>query len=373
MRLPSLSALFPEQYAILNCPVDESILVVGPPGSGKTSMAVWRARLLVSPEYQRNVVLITRNRLLAAVAEQLSREEEGAEIFSSTMHTYFSREYYRRFGELAPTVPYDTYEYDWSRILRRYAEVDAQPDLDHLIVDEGQNIPFGFMQWAVRYKARAVSIFADEHQSTNSSGCKISELASEGFTEAFVLTMNHRNTQEIGDVVAHFHSDRYLPVATPRRGSGYDRPNLIVVVSWESLADVIARRLGNRAESIGVVVFKTEHVGIVASLIRRRLPQARVDSYTNTASPGAEDAIQMRDAGVTVLSGESAIGLEFDTLYLQDLTRSLPTLEPIQKRRLYMLCARARDKLVLVNGPVGSGMLDARQLTSLPPHPILER
>lgn len=377
MRLPSFNELFPEQYAIYNSPTDASILVVGPPGSGKTSMAIWRALLLVGPEHQKSVVLITRNRLLSAVAEQLARDGDGdgdgADIHSTTMHTYFSKEYYQRFKENVPTSPYDNYEYDWNEILRKYGELNVQPDLDHLIVDEGQNVPLGFIQWALRFKARAVSIFADEHQSTSNSGCKISDLAKEGFSEAFVLTTNHRNTQEISNVIAHFHSDRRLPVATPRRGGGYDRPNLMPIQTWGQLADVVARRLSNRAESIGVIVFNIAHVDIVKKLITERLPQARVDSYIYTDKPGAETAIQMRDHGVTVLSGESAIGLEFDTLYLQDLSRSLPTLEPIQKRRLYMLCARARDKLVLVDGPICVGVLDAKQLTSLPTDPILER
>ncbi|WP_122581327.1 AAA family ATPase [Pseudomonas viridiflava] len=373
MRLPSFTELFPEQYAILDSPTDESILVVGPPGSGKTSMAIWRACLLVSPEHQKEVVLITRNRLLSSVADQLAIENDGAEIHSTTMHTYFSKDYYSRFGDKAPTMLYDSYEYNWETILRQYGEADIQPDLDHLIIDEGQNLPLGFVQWALRYKARAVSIFADEHQSTSSSGCRISDLADEGFQKSHILTMNHRNTQEIGDVIAHFHSDRRLPAAAPRRGGGYDRPNLIPIDSWENLADVISRRLNNRAESIGVIVFNTAHVEIIADLLRRRLPLARVDSYKNTDASGAENAIQMRRDGITVLSGESAIGLEFDTLYLQDLSRSLPTLEPIQKRRLYMLCARARDKLVLVNGPISVGLLNKAQLTSLPPDPILER
>lgn len=373
MRLPSFNELFPEQYAVYNSPVDDSIIVVGPPGSGKTSMAIWRARLLVGPEYQRQVVLITRNRLLSAVAEQLARENDGAEIRSITMHSYFTKDYFQRFGENAPTVPHDSYEFNWDEVLRKYEERQVCPDLDHLIIDEGQNLPSGFIQWAVRFKARAVSVFADENQSTSGSGCRISDLATAGFKDVLVLKTNHRNTQEIAEVIAYFHSDRRLPAATPRRGSGFDRPNLIKVGTWDNLAETVATRWENRAEAIGVIVFNTLHVERIAELLRQRLPQARVDSYVNTDAPGAEKAIQMRDHGITVLSGESAIGLEFDTLYLQDLTRSLPPVEPLQKRRLYMLCARARDKLVLVNGPLGCGILSSSQLTSLPPNPILER
>lgn len=371
MHLPSFNDLIPEQHDVYDYPPDKSVLVVGPPGSGKTSMAIWRARLLVSPELHRSVVLVTRNRLLAAVALQLAKEHEGADIHSTTMHSYISKDYYQKFGEYAPKL--QEYSFDWPKILDKYEQSNAAHDLDHLIIDEGQNLPIGFIVWAVRFKAKAVSVFADENQSTHEGGCHVKDLRAAGFNNALVLTVNHRNTQEIADVIAHFHKDRALPVATPRRGAGFDRPQLMAVATWEALADTIVARLQNRAESVGVIVYQVAHVQHMAQLLRERMPHARVDSYVNTDGAGAESAIQMRDPGVTIISGESAIGLEFHTLYLQDLYRSLPITEAIQARRLYMLCARARDKLVLVNGPLGVGQLSPLQLTSLPPNHILDQ
>lgn len=378
MKLPSITELIPEQRDIYDALPDSSILVVGPPGSGKTSIAIWRACLLVSPELKRSVVLVTRNRLLTAVAEQLARENEGgAEIRAITMHRYILKDYFSYFKEFAPKKHLnDPYDLDWEAILKKYETANIKPTLDHLIVDEGQNLPIEFIIWAVRFKAKSISIFADEDQSTTKGGCRIVDLNQAGFTEALLLTVNHRNTQEIADVIAHFHAPgSALPPAAPRRGGGFDRPNLMPVASWEGLADTVTARLTNRAESIGVIVFRACHVEKLAVLLKQRLPAARIDSYTSDSDPGAEKAIQMRDYGVTILSGESAIGLEFDTLYLQDIFRSLPTspLDPVRARRLYMLCARARDKLVLVNGPVITEKLTNTQLTSLPPHPILDR
>ncbi|PTU04253.1 hypothetical protein DBR45_02815 [Pseudomonas sp. HMWF031] len=370
MHLPSFNDLIPEQHDVYDYPPDQSVLVVGPPGSGKTSMAIWRARMLISPELDRSVVLVTRNRLLAAVALQLAKEHEGADIQSTTMHSYVSKDYYQKFGEYAPRL--EEYRFDWPKIIARYAQAGTVADLDHLIIDEGQNLPIDFMIWAVRFKAKAVSVFADENQSTHEGGCHVKDLQAAGFDNALVLTVNHRNTQEIADVIAHFHSNRALPVATPRRGAGFDRPQLIATPTWEVLADIIVARVQNRAESVGVIVYRVAHVELMAKLLRERMPHARIDSYVNTDCAGTEEAIQMRDPGVTILSGESAIGLEFHTLYLQDLDRSLPVREALQARRLYMLCARARDKLVLVNGPTGA-QLSPLQLTSLPPNHILDR
>ncbi|MFG0461180.1 hypothetical protein ACF8GG_17835 [Pseudomonas sp. yb_1] len=368
MRLPSFNDLTLEQLKVYECPPDRSILVVGPPGSGKTSMAIWRARLLVGPELNRSVVLVTRNRLLVSVAGELAKEHDGAAIQATTMSSLITNCYYSQFGRFAPQ--YYPFEYIWDEILREYEEAGVQPSIDHLIIDEGQNLPPSFFQWAVRFGARAVSVFADEDQSTLGVGSRVSDWRDAGFTEVLPLLVNHRSTKEIVDVIEHFHKDRKLPRAMASRGAGFDRPYLMATPNWEALADTVTARLINTGEAIGVIVYRKDEVSYLSSLLRQRLDTARVDSYTSDANQGAEATIRMRDHGVTVICGESAIGLEFDALYLQDLSRSLPADEAIKNRRLYMLCARARNKLVLVNGPTE---LTVEQLNSLPPQNILER
>ncbi|MEE4087858.1 hypothetical protein [Pseudomonas viridiflava] len=284
------------------------------------------------------------------------------------MSTFISQDYANRFRQLIPQ--WQPFYYIWDKIFSDYANAQVQPDLDHLIIDEGQNLPIEFIIWATRFKARAVSVFADENQSTSNGGCRVADLRNAGFTEIYPLVINHRNTQEIADVVSHFHIDRTLPQATPKRGRSFEIPYLMSAPDWETLADAITARLANRAEAIGVIVYYKQDVETLAGLLRSRLGATRVDSYTSDANAGAESVIQMRNFGVTILSGESAIGLEFDTLYLQDLYRSLPTATALDARRLYMLMARARDTLILVNGP---NMLSPKQLTSLPPEHILDR
>ncbi len=368
MRLPSFNELDEKQLVVYEQAPDSSILVVGPPGSGKTSMAIWRARLLVSPEYQRNVVLVTRNRLLAAVAGQLAQENNGAQINATTMNKLISNDYSQRFRACIPELT--QYNYNWDEVMRNYGATGAEPAYDHMIIDEGQNLPPEFIRWAVKYGARAVSVFADEDQTTIGAGSKIAELQAAGFVKVLPLLVNHRNTEEIADVIEHFHVQRIVPRGMPSRGRSGEFPRLMAIAKWAELADTVAFRLSNRREAIGVIVFFKEDVTTVADLLRERLGATRVDSYISGVPQGAEADILMRENGVTVITGESAIGLEFDTLYLQDLSRSLPVSEAIDNRRLYMLCARAKHILILVNGP---DALSAAQLASLPPPTILER
>ncbi len=368
MKLPSFSELLDEQRNVFISDPDQSILVVGPPGSGKTSVALWKANILAGPDYRRRVTVVTKNRLLAALAAQISQDHGNAPVTSTTMHTLVWNHYLEAHGR--PIPQWAPYDFNWPQVLRDYEGTNAAPLIDHLIIDEGQNLPQQFFVWARRFGASSVSVFADENQSTEVGGCHVADLQNAGFSEMHLLTVNHRNTMEIAELVEHFHQNRNIPPAPAQRGRSNEPPRMVAVTSWEELAQQVAVRFGNRGGSIGVIVYHVEDINNLYALLKSRLSAARVDMYANNAGPQAEDAIRLRDAGVTILSGESAIGLEFDTVYLQDLSRSLPIAYAVQQRRLYMLCARARDTLLLVNGP---DSLTAAQLAHLPPPPILDR
>lgn len=367
MQLPIFDDLVEEQLKVYEYTPTQSMLVVGPPGSGKTSMAIWRARVMVSEELKLNVAMITKNRLLSAVAGQLARENGNGEIKTATMHSFVAKDYSRRVGGSIPS--FGRYKYNWEQIFADYEEAGIEPILDNLIIDEGQNLPIQFFHWAKKYGAKHLSVFADEHQTTEADGISIRELEQVGFRKVFPLLINHRNTKNIATLVGCFHAGRKIPQASPKRGVGAP-PSLLENGSWEELADLVAARFKNRREAIGVIVRYVSEVNVMQTLLEARLPETRVDAYTNKTKKGDELHIDMRVPGITILSGESAIGLEFDTLYLQDLSRSLPIVDALQQRRLYMLCARARNVLFLVNGPT---KLNKLQLESLPSPPILER
>lgn len=366
MKLPSFSVLEKEQRAVYFEDLDESLLVVGPPGSGKTSMALWRARRLATMIPPKRVVLVTRNRLLAAVASRLALEEGGCPIESMTMHKFFTTEYSGRFGHFAPTAGF---QFRWPQILATYEHANVRPALDHLVVDEGQNLPPQFFIWARRFGARAVSVFADEFQTTDDDGSQVADLKAAGFTNVKPLLINYRNTQEIVDFVSQFHVDRRLPKPPASRGSSGERPRLLVMQTWADLVQAVSTRLANRGGSIGVIVYERNEVLFLAGLFKKALGAVRVDHYVSKLPAGAEHAIRMQEEGVTIISGESATGLEFDAVFLQDLSRSLPSTAALQKRRLYTFSARARDSLFLVNGPVA---LSAAQLADLPSRPLME-
>lgn len=368
MRLPSFTELTDEQKKVFLQDPLKSILVVGPPGTGKTSCALWKAQILAA-QYDLNVTLVTRNRMLAALAVQISKDHGGIPVKSLTMHGCVSKDYTLK-GFAYPIPQYEQYRYNWAEIMELYEACDVQPSVDHLIVDEGQNLPIEFFIWAKRFLAKEMSVFADEDQTTDVDGCRVGELFRAGYTTAIPLTLNHRNTEEIADLAATFHVKGKVPHAPARRGRSGDAPRLMQVATWQELAQRVAVRYQNVGAAVGVILYKQAHIMEFHGLLTALLSNDRVDYYTSQVEPRAEQAIKMRDRGITIISGESAIGLEFETVFLQDLNRSLPMRSDVDYRRMYMLCSRARDTLILVNGPAP---LSAAQLAALPPPPLLER
>lgn len=184
------------------------------------------------------------------------------------------------------------------------------------------------------------------------------------------LTENFRNTKEIADVAEHFHRSAILPPGIVRRGPSGEKPRLVQIDKWSDAVARIVTRFKNRGGAIGVVVEARGDARCLHSAIKVGLPSDRVDLYTSDAGQGSESYIRLLDPGITVLTGESVIGLEFDAVFLLDLRRSLPCSTMAAHRRMYMLCARAQNSLILLDGP---RQLTPLQTAALPDVSILVR
>jgi superfamily I DNA/RNA helicase len=361
MYLPKLDDLIDEQRDIYEAPPDVHLFVAGPPGSGKTSLAVWRAKQLV--ELGQSVILITKNRMLVALAQQLS---EGV-CDTATMNYHITRDYSQRIGGNTPE--YSPFQYIWQQVIQTYTDRGISRNDVHMIIDEGQNLPLGFFQWAIQFGAHTLTVFADERQMTDSGGSTLHDIYNTGLPQPIRLTTNHRNSQEIARVAEYFHRSTFLPPAIVRRDPSYEKPMLESFSSWDGIAQRIAARYINRKEAIGVIVRLQDDVNHMAVLLRTILPSTeRVDSYISGSNN--DEKILTHAPGITVLTSKSVIGLEFETVFLQDLHRSLPCNMPEQFRLMYMLCARARNSLILINGPAP---LNASQIATLPDITLLDR
>ena len=145
MRLPAYDELIQEQRRVMDYPLDEKLFVAGPPGSGKTVLAVRRAGS--ASDGDNAVALVTFNRMLRRLATLLS--EEGP--VHRTMHSFAWHDYVDRTGNRPESSAFDSYEYDWSRMIASLkGHRNSEATWDHVVVDEGQDLPEGFFRYLAR-------------------------------------------------------------------------------------------------------------------------------------------------------------------------------------------------------------------------------
>ena len=371
MQFPQFDDLTDEQLRVYETPPRENLFVVGPPGSGKTTLAVHRAHML--GRLKKSTLLITRNRMLVALANQLFAQIDGnssnAFIAANTMHTYVPTDYRAR---LAGDIPqFEAFHYDWLSIMEDYHMRSIVPNYEHIVVDEGQNLPKGFYPWLLKYASNAATVFADEAQTTDQDSSTIQDIRLAGMPSQVPLRENHRNTREIARLAEHFHRSHAVAPGLVRRTQSATKPKLIAFDNWDDVAQRISTRLRNRAESIGVIVKLVRDANALRdALLPLMSKQDRLDVYTNGMEKGLENSIMTSTRGITILTSKSVIGLEFDCVYLQDLPRSSRPLSDDQCRLMYMLCTRARDELVLLDGPI---QMTQAELANLPSEKLLIR
>ena len=368
MRLPTWDELqsVPEQRDVLEYPLDRSLFVAGPPGSGKTVLAVQRAEMaatLAVDQAEPSVAIVTYNRMLRRLLDILG---EG-KLRTRTMHSFVWHDFRNRMNRQVPTDPPGTYSYDWDSMSSCLEEAGEHPNRPYLVVDEGQDLPRGFFEYASRYVSRTITVFADDDQALGERRTTLEQIkAAAGLGDPIILSRNHRNTPEIACLAEHFHTGR-LPAATVVRSSLRELPRLVRTNGLDAIAGLISNWCNTRGGSIGVIVKWNDTGGDLYNNLIRRLPQRRVDLYDNEKKN--EDSIEMLAPGVTILNKESVKGQEFDTVFLLELETFIPCTNDVKRRAMYMMCTRARDQLFLVHG----GPLSAGARAALPDASVLER
>lgn len=370
MRLPTWEELerVEEQLDILEHPLNEPLFVAGPPGSGKTVLAVRRAQM--AAESERSTVTLTYNRMLRRLMSLLDeRDSAAAGMVVKTMQSYIWRDYRARTGINPPTHEHDRYAYVWEAMLRSLEQRGAVPDMEHLVVDEGQDLPEGFFAYASRHVGETLSVFADDDQALAEQRTTLERIKhAANLPDPILLTQNHRTTVEVARLAEHYHTGR-LPAATAVRGRSGELPMFV----QEPLLDGIALRMSNwvqtRGGSVCAIVDQNGTGGRLHEVLRRALPESRVDLYTFDWKN--EENVNVLEDGVTILNTASVKGQEFDTVFVLELHRFLPCRSDAMFRAMYMMCSRARDNLWLVSGP--DGHLTPEAAKALPGPEILER
>jgi len=361
VRLPTWDEISKQedQLDVLEYPPDRSLFVVGPPGSGKTILALRRGQMIADT---RHVKIITFNRMLRRLLGLLG----GENMDIQTMHQFVWQNYKDLVSEEPPQ--HSEYDYDWEAMIDRVEDNQAHHDGLHLIVDEGQDLPRGFFKYA-SYTSDLMTVFADEDQALKMHHSTLEDIkTAANLDDPLILKNNHRNSPEIAMLAEHFHSGR-LPVPNIHRDLTGEPPRLIRKENLESTATFISNWYTSRGDSIGVIVKRNNTGDQLYTLLCNKLSDKRVDIYRNDQKN--EDNIDMLSSGVTILNKESVKGQEFNTVFILELEAFIPCKTPADRRSMYMMCARACNHLFLIYA--SASFLTRARNSDLPGPRILER
>ena len=348
IRLPSLRELSKEQRDVLEEAVGSRLLVTGPPGSGKTIMALHRAEKLLRAN--RISKLLTFNRVLTAYVTNAMQSLGLPPESASTYHSWAQKWHREAFGGRAyPTRNDDAYDIDWMAIARNLQQVPEQ-EAQYLFVDEGQDLPSDFYLVLDLIRPTDLTVFADENQRITGINSTIEEIRTAldiDVDDIIALRKNYRNTRPIAEVAARFHVrgiDTGIPELPDRPGT---TPSYHALGNLQAQCAFIGRYARNNPSlEIGVFVQRKDLQQQVFSCIQSNSPTISLHMYiSRDAQHNDAGALKMGLAGIKVLNDKSAKGTEFDTVFLVDVDKRRTNSRDEGAMTMFVLCSRPRTSL----------------------------
>lgn len=344
-KLPTYQELSKEQDVVTNLPLRGRHVVVGPPGTGKTVVALYRAELW--RRAKEDSLFLVYNQTLNQYLN-LAIQEKKLEDQTDTYYSWFCKWYRLNVGSRVPQhAPYD---YDWDAILTAIGRKGSSlKKIQNIIIDEGQDFPNQFYT-ILDLIAENITVFADENQRITQKNSTVQEIKKAlTVDKTHKLTRNYRNTRPVAEFASQFYAGLRSGIAELPSRNG-PLPYLLMNQNLESQITTIAQyATANPNKQIGVFVKDhAKQYRIHQGLREKNLAGISVQMYQSTNSQYKK--VDFRSNGVFVLCYPSTKGLEFDTVFHPDPQEWRTDGNPdIDKMKLYVLASRARNELILMS------------------------
>lgn len=375
-RLPGIQDLNKDQDEALALPVEGQHLIVGGPGTGKSVVALLRARRLA--QNNRTYRTLVYNRLLDHSNRHLFGSEQ---TFSAQTWDSWFRKIYGDFFGTVPTLEPDYLggyrPIDWNAVeqqVQSLDEIENQSD-KFLVIDEGQDMPPAFYRMLTNMGFENFYVTADQNQQIHPDKCSSRQdientLAIEP-GDTLELKINYRNTRPIASLAQHFYpADPASPKPDlPHASSSAVTPELWTyghtnTQTFGQIADRILQMSDrNPRWLIGIITpNNTVRMKFNDGLVYANLKLDNGKPPIQTFVSGQRELPNFDQGGLMIINAQSCKGLEFDTVILADIDQHQPKRDQhALMARFYVMVARAREQVILLRTgnvcPVVDGLL----------------
>lgn len=321
-------------------PVEDVLLLTGPPGSGKTLVLAARAKWLASQNPGWRIALLCYNRALVPYLEDLVWGHANISVYTVGRLASFLRVKISLSDE-------DQAMRDVGRALRT-----VQPIFDAVLVDEWQDFMDGWTKLilaAVRPGRGGVTLAGDPKQALYRDGNREVALAGRK-VEVATLGKPYRSTRQILEVTSAL--DLTMKVDGKEHALDGQPIDLVWAENVSAIADAVARDIQllldageRRPQDIGVLVTRKWDIGkVLYALKKSSIPAEAI--YPNKAAE-----FNLAAPIIKVMTVHSAKGYEFEVVFLVGMEHLA---EPDGSDRAsregrcgYVGATRAKDQLVL--------------------------
>lgn len=375
--LPGIHDLNKDQDEALALPMEGQHLIVGGPGTGKSVVALLRARRL--KEANRTYGTLVYNQLLHHSNRHLFGRDKP--FAAMTWDRWFRRHFERRLSTQVPTLepeyPGGYRPIDWNAVEQQVQTLESIPDQSDkfIVIDEGQDMPPAFYRTLTHLGFENFYVAADQNQQIHPDKCSSRQgientLAIEP-GDTLELKTNYRNTRPIALLAQHFYP---ADPASPRPDLPDIVPTAVTPELWTygtpdtatltAIADNILKLSDrNPRKLIGIITPDNKVRTKFNDALHRANPRLDNDKPPiQTFVSGQKEMPNFDQGGIMVINAQSCKGLEFDTVILADIDQHQPKRNPYAlKARFYVMVARAREQVMLLRTgnicPVVDGLL----------------
>ncbi len=364
-QLPGIDELSREQEEAIDLPISGRHLVVGGPGTGKTVVALLRARLFQQRKRIDHIFLVY-NKLLERASRQLHPQ-----VNSGRWISWFNGVYKDLTGEYPPRHPgSDWGDIIWEEVENEIIDRDAMNHLagKSIIIDEGQDMPPGFYNALRLLGAQSIFVAADQNQQIGERNSSIEDIRTAldiELDDVLYLTENFRQKEQgyaIARLAREFHTDPASPppeLPPEPMAQSPDLP-LLYAHSAERMDNIMRKilvRIENRQDRlVGIITDKDDDR---ISWLKKAwevqeknsgLDAIPVKTYFSTMDEPLIEKINFNQGGILVINAASCKGLEFDEVFIVDLQnfRADAADIDIAKKRFYVMISRARERLFML-------------------------